>query len=419
MFKKLSRRTFLRGTGVALALPWLDAMAPSTSAAAAVAIPKRRMLCIRYPLSLHPDYFFPEDAGRDYKLSRYLEVLKEFRNDFTVFSGLSHPGQQVGGGHTAEPVFLTGAPLSPNEPNFKNSVSVDQLMAEKVALETRFPSICLARNLSHTRSGATIPNSGRSPSDLFAKMFLDGTPEEIALQKHRLVQGRSIMDVLQGQAKDLQKTIGHSDKGKLDEYFDSVRDVEKGLAVSQEWAKKPKPKVNVPPPKDVEGNGSITTVLYYNLAHLAFVTDSTRVIAMETIHWSVPQLQGVSYDHHNLSHNGKDPEKIRQLAIVDNDAMTALRDFLRKLRDTKEEGQSLLDRTMVLAGSQMHSGAHVTTNLPVLLAGGGFKHGQHLAFDPNNNVPLGNLYVMMLRNFGVDVNSFGTSTGTVPGLEIA
>lgn len=416
MFKRLSRRTFLRGTGVALALPWLDAMAPSSFAAAASAIPKRRMLCIRYPLSLHPDYFFPTETGRNYKLSPYLEALKDLRNDFTVFSGLSHPGQQVGGGHTAEPVFLTGAPLSPNEPNFKNSISLDQMIAEKIGLETRLPSVSLASNLSHTRSGATIPSMG-SPSQIFAKMFLDGTPEEIKLQKHRLVQGRSIMDVLQGQARELQGKIGHSDRGKLDD--DSVRDVEKRLATAQEWSKKPKPHVNVAPPKDVPGNGSATTRLYYDLSHLAFVTDSTRVISMETIHWGVPPLSGVTYDHHNLSHNGKDPEKIRQLAIVDLDGMMALRDFLKKLKETKEEGQSLLERTMVLAGSQMHSGGHVTTNLPILLAGGGFKHGQHLAFDANNNVPLSNLFVMMLRDFGIDVKSFGTSTGTVPGLEMA
>jgi hypothetical protein len=292
------------------------------------------------------------------------------------------------------------------------------MIAEKIGLETRLPSVSLASNLSHTRSGATVPSMG-SPSQIFAKMFLEGTKEEIQLQKHRLTQGRSIMDVLGAQAKTLESKVGRDDRGKLDEYFDSVRDVEKRLATAQEWAKRPKPKVDVAPPKDTPQNASSTTRLYYDLSHLAFVTDSTRVITMETIHWTVPPLEGVTYDHHNLSHNGKDPEKIKQLSIVDLDAMMALRDFMAKLKTTKEEGQSLLDRTMVLAGSQMHSGGHVTTNLPILLAGGGFKHGQHLAFDANNNVPLSNLFVMMLRDFGLDVNSFGTSTGTVPGLEMA
>jgi hypothetical protein len=418
MFRNLSRRTFLRGAGVALALPWLEAMGPSALAATAMGpLPKRRMLCIRYPLSLHPEYFFPTETGRNYALSPYLEVLKDFRDDFTVFSGMSHPGQGSGGGHVAEPVFLTGVPVSPDAPNFRNSISLDQMIAEKIGLETRLPYVSLASNLSHTRSGATIPGMG-SPSQIFAKMFLEGSPQEVQLQKHRLRQGQSIMDVVRGQARELESRIGHGDRGKLDEYFDSVRDVEKRLGTAQEWAKKPKPIVKVAPPKDAPGNGSATTRLYYDLAHLAFVTDSTRLITMETIHWTVPPLEGVTFDHHNLSHNGKDPEKIRQLRIVDLDAMTALRDFLAKLKNSQEEGQSLLDRTLVLAGSQMHSGGHVTTNLPVFLAGGGFKHGQHLAFDPINNVALSNLFVMMLRQFGLDVKSFGSSTGVVPGLDV-
>jgi hypothetical protein len=418
MFKKLSRRTFLRGAGVALALPSLDAMSPLAAAVTAMGpLPKRRMLCIRYPLSLHPEYFFPTEAGRNYALSPYLEVLKDLRNHFTVFSGLSHPGQGSGGGHTAEPVFLTGAPVSPDAPNFRNSISLDQMIAEKIGLETRLPCVALASNLSHTRSGATIPRMG-NPSEIFAKMFLEGSPQEVALQKHRLSQGRSIMDVVRGQAKELKSKVGHGDRGKLDEYFESVRDVEKRMATAQDWAKKPKPKVNVAPPKDMPSDGSTRTRTYFDLMHLAFVTDSTRLVTMETIHWGVPPLPGVTYDHHNLSHNGKDPEKIRQLRIVDLDAMTCLRDFLNKLKNSQEEGQSLLDRTMVLAGSQMHSGGHVTTNLPILLAGGGFKHGQHLAFDTNNNVPLSNLFVMMLRQFGIDTNSFGTSTGVVPGFDV-
>ena len=418
MFKKLSRRTFLKGTGVALALPWLDAMAPSAFAATAMGpLPKRRMLCIRYPLSLHPDYFFPTETGRNYALSPYLEVLKDLRNNFTVFSGLSHPGQGSGGGHVAEPVFLTGVPMSPDSANFRNAISLDQMIAEKIGLETRLPYVSLASNLSHTRSGATIPSMG-SPSQIFAKMFLEGSPQEISLQKHRLSQGRSIMDVLQGQTKELENKIGHGDRGKLDEYFESVRDVEKRLATAQEWAKKPKPKIKVAPPKDAPGNGSATTRLYYDLTHLAFVTDSTRLVTMETVHSGVPPLDGVTYDHHNLSHNGKDPEKIRQLRIVDLDAMASLRDFLTKLKTSQEDGQSLLDRTMVLAGSQMHSGGHITTNLPIFLAGGGFKHGQHLAFDAVNNVPLSNLFVMMLHQFGIDAKSFGSSTGVVPGFDV-
>ena len=157
--------------------------------------------------------------------------------------------------------------------------------------------------------------------------------------------------------------------------------------------------------------------LYYDLMHLAFQTDSTRLGTATFVHWGVPPLEGVMYDHHNLSHHGKDPEKLRQLSIVETDKFKALRDFLQKLKSTKEEGQNLLERTMVLVGSHMGSGHHTVDNLPILLAGGGFKHGQHLAFDRASNKPLCNLFVMMLRQFGMEVNSFGTSTGTIPGLE--
>jgi hypothetical protein len=256
-----------------------------------------------------------------------------------------------------------------------------------------------------------------SPSQIFGKCFLEGTPHEVQQQVRRLQQGQSIMDVVRGQAKRLEQKVGRGDREKLDEYFDSVRAVEQNLTSAESWVHKPKPKVNVPPPKDMPSNTSATMRLYYDLLHLALQTDSTRLSTATFVHWGVPPLDGVIYDHHNLSHHGKDPEKLRQLGIVELDEFKALRDFLAKLKSTKEEGETLLDRTMVLVGSWMGSGHHTVDNLPLVLAGGGFKHGQHLAFDRASNKPLCNLYVMMLRQFGMDVKSFGTSTGTIPGLE--
>ncbi len=415
MAKALSRRTFLRGTGVALALPWLDAMTPSSfGRSSGPQSLRRRMLCVNYDLSLYTPNLFPEESGRNYKLTPYLEVLKDFREDFTVFSGLSHPGMEASGGHPCNLSFLTGAP-GVGRPSFKNSISLDQLIAEKIGIQTRLSSIGFGQ-ISYSRSGVAVP-SMHSPSQIFAKCFLQGTQEERELQVRRLRQGQSIMDMVRGQAKRLENKVGHGDREKLDEYFDSVRDVEQRLTSAKSWVHKPKPKVNVPPPKDTPNNASTTMRLFYDLMHLAFQTDSTRVSTATFVHWGVPPLEGVIYDHHNLSHHGKDPEKLRQLGIVEKDKFKALRDFLQKLKNTKEEGETLLDRTMVLVGSHMGSGHHTVDNLPLLLAGGGFKHGQHLAFDRANNKPLCNLYVMMLRQFGMDVNSFGTSTGTIPGLE--
>jgi hypothetical protein len=415
MAKVLSRRTFLKGAGVALALPYLEAMMPSRLAAASVAPGvRRRMVCIGYPLSLYTPDLFPTEAGPDYKLTPYLEVLKDLRNDFTVFSGLSHPGMEAAGGHGAESSFLTGAPGA-GRPTYKNSVSLDQMVAARIGLQTRLPYINFG-TISYSRSGVQVPGM-HSPSQIFARCFLEGKPHEVELQVRRLKQGQSIMDVVRGQAKRLEDKVGRGDREKLDEYFDSVRAVEQRLISSESWVHKPKPKVNVPPPKDTPGNASSTMRLYFDLMHLALQTDSTRLSTATFVHWGIPPLDGVTYDHHNLSHHGKDPEKLKQLGIVEKDKMKALGDFLTKLKSTKEEGETLLDRTMVLVGSWMGSGHHTVDNLPMVLAGGGFKHGQHLAFDRSSNKPLCNLYVMMLRQFGMDVKSFGTSTGTIPELE--
>jgi hypothetical protein len=399
---------------VVLALPWLDAMTRSAFAAPSPAKVRRRMVAVSYSLSLYTPNFFPEEAGRNYKLPPYLEVLKDFRNDFTVFSGLSHPGMESAGGHGAEPSFLTGA-VGAGRPTYRNTISLDQLIAEKIGLETRLPCIPFG-TISVSRSGVGVPGMGQ-PSKIFAKCFLQGTPQEVKQQVRRLQQGKSIMDTVRGQAKRLEQKVGNGDREKLDEYFESVRDVEKRLTTAESWEHKPKPKVNVPPPKDAPGDMSATMRLYFDLLHLAFQTDSTRLSTSTFTHWGVPPLEGLTYDHHNLSHHGKDPEKLRQLAIVEVDKFKALRDFLAKLKNTKEEGETLLDRTMVLVGSWMGGGGHTVDNLPTLLAGGGFKHGQHLAFDRVNNKPLCNVYLSMLHQFGIEAKEFGTSTGTIAGLE--
>jgi hypothetical protein len=323
----------------------------------------------------------------------------------------------MAGGHGADVAFLTGA-QGVGRAGFRNTVSLDQLVARKIGAQTRYPYISLSSTLSVSPNGVGVATPGvHSPSLLYAQLFLDGTPKQVETQTRRLKQGQSVLDVVRGQAKALERQVGAGDRDKLDEYFDAVREVEQRLVAAEEWARKPKPKVAVVQPKDTPNNGSTTMRLYYDLMHLAFQTDSTRLFTTQFVHWGIPPLEGVTYDHHNLSHNGMDPEKVRQLAVVDSDKFAALRDFLAKLKATKEEGETLLDRTMVLVGSHMHSGGHRVSNLPILLAGGKFKHGQHLAFDQVNNTPLCNLYVNMLYQFGLEAERFGSSTGTLTGLE--
>jgi hypothetical protein len=416
----IQRRTFLRAAGVSLALPWLDAFAaapPRTKSQT-----PRRMVCLCTPLGLHPPYFFPEKAGKDYTLTPYLEVLKDFRGDFTVVSGLSHAGMSPGFAHQASASFLTGA-QGAGRPGFKNAISVDQFAAERVGGRTRFPSLALSgegAGLSWTRTGALVP-AATSPSKVFAKLFLDGRPEEVRAQVNRLKDGRSILDDVRDQAATLRSKVGADDRDRLDEYVTSVRDLEKRLARDEAWAKTPKPKVGVAPPKDVTDVADLLgrTRLLFDLTHLAFQTDSTRLVTIMLGGSTYkPPIPGVTLGHHDLSHHGKDPEKLAQLKVVEVETMKAVRVLLARLKETKEEGSNLLDRTMVFLGSNLGDGSsHSVKNLPVLLAGGGFRHGQHLRFDPNNPPPMCNLYVSMLQRLGIETDRFSSGTGTLRGLE--
>jgi len=414
---KLSRRTFLRAAGVSLALPLLEMPAVGAPAART----PRRMVCINTPLGLHPAAFFPEKAGKDYALSPYLEVVKDFREDFTVISGLSH--LDVGPSHDSNYSFLTGAPHPEQRAGFKNTISLDQFAAEFLHGQTRYASLplsCEGFGLAWTRSGAPVPTECW-PSSVFAKLFVEGRPDEVEAQKRRLQDGQSILDTVREQAKGVRSAVGARDRDKLDEYFTSVRELEQRLARSEEWAKKPKPKVNARPPQDVTNSTDLIakTRVWFDLIHLALQTDSTRLVTLQLLGTSgVPPVTGVSLGHHDLSHHGKDPTKIGQLKKLETEKMKTLRDFLKRLKDTKEDGATLLDRTTVFFSSNLaDASTHGVKNLPVLLAGGGFKHGRHLAFDPKLNPPLCNLFVSMLQRLGLEVDRFGSGTGTLTGLE--
>ena len=268
--------------------------------------------------------------------------------------------------------------------------------------------------------GALVP-SDAWPSRVFARLFIDGKPDEVQAQVKKLQDGQSILDAVGQQAKKVQTNLGPADRDKLDEYFTSVRELEQRLLKAEEWSKKPKPKVNAQPPRDIANSADLIgrTKLMFDLVHLALQTDSTRLITVMLGGASmVPPIPGVSLDHHNLSHHGQDADKIGQLKIVEMETIKVLRDLLAKLKQTKEDSSTLLDNTSVFFSSNLGNGnSHSCKNLPVLLAGGGFKHGQHLAFDAKDAPPLANLYVSLLQRLGVEVNKFGSSTGELKGLE--
>src|SRR5262249_4806030 len=344
-----------------------------------------------------------------------------FRDDFTIFSGLSHPGIETG--HDSIFSYLTAAPHPEHRVGFRNSISLDQFAAEHIGDQTRYPTLSLAGegfSLSWTRTGAMVP-SDCFPSRVFARLFLEGRPDEVQNQLRRLRDDQSILDSVGDQAKAMRSNLGTGDRDKLDEYFTSVRDLEKRMAKSEEWSKKPKPKVDAQPPRDITNPADLLgrTRLLFDLTHLALQTDSTRLITILLGGASlVPPIPGVTMDHHNLSHHGQDPDKLGQLKIVEVETLKVLHELLVKLKQTKEDGATLLDRTMVMFGSNLGSGnSHSCKNLPMLLAGGGFRHGRHLASDPGRPPPLCNLYVTMLRRLGVEAETFGSGTGPLAGLE--
>ncbi|HLY08724.1 MAG TPA: DUF1552 domain-containing protein, partial [Planctomycetota bacterium] len=276
---KVDRRSFLRAAGVSLALPWLDAPAFARPEPRG---PIRRMVLICTPLGLHGPNFFPEKPGEDYALTPYLDVLSEFRKDMTVVSGLSHP--LVGSSHDSMYSFLTAAPHPEVRAGFRNTISVDQLAAETIGGETRTPSLSLADEgfgLSWTRSGAPVPGES-SPSRVFARFFLEGRPDEVAAQARRLRDGQSILDSIRGQAASVQSSVGAGDREKLEEYFTSVRELEQRIARSEEWSKKPKPKVDATPPQDISNPTDLVgrTRLLFDLTHLAVQSDSTRLVTI-------------------------------------------------------------------------------------------------------------------------------------------
>ena len=412
----ISRRTLLRGAGVSLALPLLEAMqAP---------VP-RRLFAICNNLGLLPAEFFPTGEGLAYTPSPYLKLLQDHRAGFTVFSGVSHPN--VDGGHPADISFLTAAP-HPASSSFRNTISLDQYVAERIGNQTRFPSLTLSvntafRSLSWTGNGVAIPPE-QSAASVFQQMFIQGSASEVEAKIAELDTGRSILDTVNGQARQLANTVGAADRARLDQYFTSVRELESRLEASKGWERKPKPAVKAQPPQDPASPAQYMARVanMYSLVRLAFETDSTRAVTLmlDSVSTPVVEIRGavISDGYHNLSHHGKSEAKLAQLRTIDSWHMRLLADLFKGLKSVPEGGETLFDRSMVLYGSNLgDANAHSTANMPILLAGGGFRHAGHLAFNRQQNYPLPNLFVSMLQRMGIEANKFASSTGRMTGLE--
>lgn len=425
---KLHRRRILRGTGIAVALPFLECVSRAM-ADGKESVP-RRMLLISNNLGILPGPFFPTSAGTEYTLSPYLQDLVEFRDDFTVISGLSHPA--VEGGHSTENCFLTGA-KHPTSSGFRNSISVDQFAAEQLGRNTRFPTLNLGvnidkanRSLAWTRDGVLLPAED-SPARLFQQLFLEGSKNDIDRRLQKLKRRGSILDALSDSTAQLGTRPGPGDRARLDQYFTSIRELEQRLHAAGEWEQRPRPKVDREAPTDITDRSLFfaRTEQMLTMAMLALQTDSTRIVTLMLDAFATPVFQldkeeKSSTGYHSLSHHGMRPAMLAQLDKADRQQMRLLKDALTRLADVTTSSGRLLDSTMVLYGSNMgDANRHTNTNLPILLAGGGFQHGRHLEFDRDRNTPLSNLFVSLLQRMGIGTESFSSSTGTLTGLESA
>lgn len=408
-----TRRHFLRAAGACLALPSIGR--------AAEALPPKRLFAIHVPLGMMPQFFFPDESGSS---SPYLALVAPHRPHFTTFSGLSHPG--VDGNHHAGQCFLSGAP-HPGQPTFRNSLSLDQFVAERVGLETRFPSLAVSvskgehygDSVAISRSGVMLP-AEKSAENLYRRLFVAGTPAEKAATMRRIESGGSVIDLILDKATRLQNSAAPEDRDRLDQYFESVRELEGRLQRSIEWENRPKPAVDYPQPKDIADANEVIarSKLMFDLIRLALQTDSTRVVTLSLSTFSVvPHVPGVRSETHGLTHHGNEPEKIAELRRIEEAQMSAFGELLQDFHSVVETGGTLLDRTQILYGSCLgNANSHSTRNLPIVLAGGGFKHGSHLAFDAVNNTPLSNLFLSMLEGLDIEADQFASSTGTLNGL---
>lgn len=400
---KIHRKNALLAGGVSLSLPFLESVASSGAKAKKTPM---RMLIMMNSMGLYPKAFWPKKPGENYILSETLSPLKDVKHQFTVFNGLSHPGTD--GGHLAEECFCNAA-KHPGTNHFRHSISIDQFAAQQIGTETRYASLSLSNggnSLSFTQNGVKLP-SIRKASDLYKKLFIQGSPKEIERQVARLEKRGSILDVLMRDYKLMSNNVSKQDKDRLDQYFTSIRDVEKNLAHKKAWSKKEKPQLGQEIPKDERDLLEFIKTMS-KVSRLAFETDSTRMINFMC---KVDNYHG----WHGKTHHGQNTGKLKQLKAIDKKFMEIYRDMITDYAGIQEGDGSLLDHTMIMHGSNLgDANVHNNKNLPIILAGGGFKHGSYLDYNHHEqNTPLCNLFLTMLHKMGVKADKFASSSGAL------
>lgn len=418
MSSALDRRQFLRGAGVAIALPVFESMLPRARAATTGKKPVKRVVCLSNNYGVYQKGFFPEEGGRNYVMPETLKGIERHRKDFTVFSHLDHG---LSGGHACVPTFLNGV-MPYMASNFaEGNISLDQKAAEFVGAATRFPSMTLKVNeanlVSFTRTGVQVPAIDLRQT--YRALFLDEDAKQKAQSRERFARHSSILDVVREQSKSVEKRLGKRDREKFEEYLDSVRTLEKKIVQQEPWIDRPKPKTDYPEPRPGQGTEKDLRAMMELIA-LAIQTDSTRCITL-TSGFRSGDL-GLSGGYHGFSHHGEQEDKTSALIKIEGSQVSQMAHLIDLLKAQEDplNGGTLFDHTMVLYGCGMATGTHSTRNLPLLLAGGGFKLGEHKMYpeEKGKRLPAANLLLSMLQNFGLEIDRFGSSTGTLRGLEM-
>ena len=455
----VDRRGFLRGAGVALALPWLESLA---TASLAPNTTPRRFLSVYHPdgvglpLKADPAWhdwsWFPRGGEKDFELTKVLDVLEPLRSEITIYSGLSHPAARKVHGHSNADQYLTGADTGGHGP-YKNSISVDQVIAEHAGQYTRYASLVMSTNggiggprgaqtQSFNREGRPIPAMNK-PRQIFETLFVTSGKDAHA----RLARSKSALDLLIANTRALEKTLSKRDQQTLQQYLDAVRDTELKLTKAQKWIDTPVPAVDTSR-LHLEATPEEARLYFqtmYELIYLAFLSDSTRVATFqlgrengEGPHDLLSKAVGLN-GAHGLTHAVKQPDGWKNLGTYNRYQAEEFGRFVQRLKDTPEPSGHgcMLDNTFAMHGSASSS-FHLSRNYPIISAGGrnlGFNNGRYLKFGKGNEdnqagagidtdagwqaelqaqeEPLALLFITLLQRFGVETDSFAGATGTL------
>ena len=417
---KIDRRHFLRGLGVSIALPSFASLKAEPVSRTGRA---KRFVCVSPNYGMNPGGFFPQKTGADYEMPTLLKPLELHRPDLSVFTNLDHP--EVGGGHGCSNTFLNGVELKDVKDQPQRLHSLDQLLGEELGRATRFPSLLLGGSgVSWSRVGIKLPTDG-DPKRVYSKLFIDDNSKLKQQTRQFLDEDASILDVVKQDASRLNSRLAKADQAKLDQFLTAIREVELKLKRQADWIDIAKPKASDKVIRGSDDDDTIVDLAYpyntsvmYDLMVLALQTNSTNVICYG--HPGGNRLfpfDGITLGYHSLTHHGKRPDLLKELTIIESFYTAQFSRFLSKLKETPDSyGQSLLESTVVLFGSGMgNASSHSSRNLPIMVAGGGFKGGKHYRFERQggDGRPLSDLFVTILQQLGIEQITFSTSTSNL------